>query len=192
MVAGHRRFLRRQRAAGLRRPARPPAAGRRAAARSRPSATSRPFPSGPGRACIGLPSPFGRGAGVRASALASESQARPHPSPLPEGEGTYRPRPSRDLPRRRRPAGRSAHGRHAGHGHVHLAAGGHLLDRLHARRPGLLAVLHLHRPVRLLDDHAGLGEQLRALVCLLGGGGLVQLPADRLLVPEAGGRRRRA
>ena len=34
---------------------------------------------------------------------------------------------------------------HAGHGHVHLAAGGHLLDRLHARRPGLLAVLHLHR-----------------------------------------------
>ena len=53
-------------------------------------------------------------------------------------------------------------------GHVHLAPGGRLLGRLHARRSGLLAVLHLHRAVRLLDDDAGLGEQLPAAVRVLG------------------------
>ena len=95
------------------------------------------------------------------------------------------------LPHRRHPAGRSAYGRHAGHRHLHLDAGGDLFDRLHAGRSRLLAVLHLHRPVRVLDDHAGLGEQFRVALRVLGGGGPVQLPADRLLVREARRGRRR-
>ena len=35
---------------------------------------------------------------------------------------------------------------------------------------GLLAVLQLHRPVRLFDDDAGVGQQFRAAVCVLGSG----------------------
>ena len=70
-------------------------------------------------------------------------------------------------------------------------AGGHLFHRLHARRPGLLAVLHLHQPVRLLDDDAGVGEQFRAAVRVLGSGRPVQLLADRLLVRKARGGRGR-
>ena len=63
---------------------------------------------------------------------------------------------------------------------------------LHARRPRLLAVLRLHRPVRLLDDDARLGQQLRAAVRLLGSGRRLQLPADRLLVSKSPKRPRPA
>ena len=42
-------------------------------------------------------------------------------------------------------------------------------------------------PVRLLDDDAGLGEQLPAVVRVLGSGGRLQLPADRFLVRETCG-----
>ncbi len=52
---------------------------------------------------------------------------------------------------------------------------------------GLLAVLRLHRPVRVLDDDAGVGQQLPVAVRVLGGGGGLQLPADRLLVRKAVG-----
>ncbi len=57
---------------------------------------------------------------------------------------------------------------------------------------GLLAVLRLRRPVRLLDDDARLGQQLRAAVRLLGSGGPVQLSADRLLVSRSPRRPRPA
>ena len=73
---------------------------------------------------------------------------------------------------RRHAAGRRADGDHAVDGHVRLVAGGHLRQRLHARRPRLLAVLQLHRAVRVFDDDAGLGEQLRAAVRVLGSGRL--------------------
>ncbi len=95
------------------------------------------------------------------------------------------------LRRRRHAAGRSSDVDHADHGHLHRLAGGDLCGRLHARRPGLLAVLHLCQPVRLFDDDAGQRQQFRAAVRLLGSGRHVQLPASRLLVREAGGRGRR-
>ena len=71
---------------------------------------------------------------------------------------------------RRDAAGRSAHRDHALHGDVHFVAGGDLLGRLHARRSGLLAVLHLYFAVRVFDDDAGFGQQFRAAVRVLGGG----------------------
>ncbi len=71
-------------------------------------------------------------------------------------------------------------------------AGGDLRQRLHARRSRLLAVLHLHRAVRVFDDDAGLGQQLRAAVRVLGSGRPVQLSADRLLVRKARRPRRPA
>ena len=57
--------------------------------------------------------------------------------------------------------------------------------------PGYWRFFSLHRAVRLLDDDAGLGQQLRAAVCVLGSGGRVQLSAGRLLVREARGGRGR-
>ena len=95
------------------------------------------------------------------------------------------------LPHGHRAPRRFADGHHARHGHVHQHAGGDLRQRLHARRSGLLAVLRLRGPLRLLDDDARIGEQLRAALRLLGSGGPVQLSAHRLLVREAGGRRGR-
>ena len=65
------------------------------------------------------------------------------------------------------------------------AAGPRLLDRLHEPRPGLLAVLRLPQPVHVLDAAAGPGGQLPGRVRRLGAGRPVQLPADRLLVPQA-------
>ncbi|MGV2341974.1 MAG UNVERIFIED_CONTAM: hypothetical protein LVR18_51095 [Planctomycetaceae bacterium] len=55
--------------------------------------------------------------------------------------------------------------------------------RLHASRPGLSALLRRRIHVRFLDVHAGAVEQLCHAVCLLGNGGALQLPADRILVP---------
>ena len=60
-----------------------------------------------------------------------------------------------------------------------------LLDRLHEPRPGLLAVLRLPEPVHVLDAPARPGGQLARRVRGLGAGRPVELPADRLLVPQA-------
>ena len=67
-----------------------------------------------------------------------------------------------------------------------------LLDRLHARRSGLRALLHLPEPVRVLDGDAGAGRQLPPALRLLGGGRPLLLSADRLLVHAEGGRQTRA
>ena len=75
---------------------------------------------------------------------------------------------ARRLPHRRHAPRRRPDGDHARRGQLRLAGGGGLLDRLHGRRPGLLAVLQLHRPVRLLDADARLGEQLRAACTCFG------------------------
>ena len=60
-----------------------------------------------------------------------------------------------------------------------------LLDRLHEPRPGLLAVLRLPQPVHVLDAAAGPRGQLPRRVRRLGAGRPVELPAHRLLVPQA-------
>ena len=75
----------------------------------------------------------------------------------------------------------------AGDHHLCRPARRHLFDRLHARRPRLSAILRPGVDVRVLDDDARGGEQLPARVRLLGGGGGLQLPADRLLVHQARG-----
>ena len=67
-----------------------------------------------------------------------------------------------------------------------------LLDRLHARRRGLLALLRLPEPLHVLDAHAHPGRQLPARLPRLGGRGPVLVPADRLLVPQEERQRRRA
>ena len=64
------------------------------------------------------------------------------------------------LPDRRDPARRWADGDDAADGDVHCPAGGDLRSGLHARRSRLLAILCLRFPVRVLDDHAGPGQQL--------------------------------
>ena len=69
--------------------------------------------------------------------------------------------------------------------------GPRVLDRLHGRRPRLLALLRLPEPVHVQHAAADPGRQLRDAVRGLGGGRPVQLRAHRLLVQEALGRRRR-
>ena len=64
-------------------------------------------------------------------------------------------------------------------------------DRLHGRRAGLLALLRLPEPVRLLDAAAGPRRQLRHDVLRLGGRRPLQLPAHRLLVQGVEERERR-
>ena len=59
-------------------------------------------------------------------------------------------------------ARRRAGGHDARDGHVHRHAHRHLFRRLHARRPGLSALLRRGVAVRLLDDHAGAGGQLHS------------------------------
>ena len=69
-----------------------------------------------------------------------------------------------------------------GGGDLRVAVRARLHHRLHARRPGLHALLQLHLAVHLLDADAGDGEQLHAAVLRLGSGRRGLLPADRLLV----------
>ena len=80
----------------------------------------------------------------------------------------------------------------ADRGHDDRHARPRLLDRVHAPRPGLLALLRLPQPVHGLDAPARPGRQLAGGVRGLGAGGPVQLPADRLLVPQADAPPRRA
>ena len=60
-----------------------------------------------------------------------------------------------------------------------------VLDRLHGRRPRVLALLRLPQPVHVQHAAADPGRQLPDAVRGLGGGRPVQLRADRLLVQEA-------
>ena len=160
---------------------------------------------GPGRLVRVQPGPAARSRreqqAQRRRQAASSRSSRSGPGPTSPDAYDLQPNPPavaasdagwRELPHRHRPAGRRADGHHAGDGHVRLLARGHLRLRLHARRPRLLAVLRLHRPVRLLDDDARLGQQLRAAVRVLGSGRRLQLPADRLLVSRSPRRPRPA
>ena len=65
-----------------------------------------------------------------------------------------------------------------------------LLRRLHARRPGLSALLRRGVPVRVLDDACWCWPTTSCALRLLGRRRPVQLPADRLLVRQAGRGRR--
>src|SRR6056297_157925 len=65
-----------------------------------------------------------------------------------------------------------------------------LLGRLHARRRRLLALLLVPEPVHRRDVGAGAGRLVHAHVRRLGGRGRLVVPADRLLVPDEGQRRR--
>ena len=98
------------------------------------------------------------------------------------GSRSARCRRARRLPDR--PPDRDDDGRR----HVRLADGARLHDRLHGRRPGLPALLQLHRAVHVLDADAGDEQQLPAAVLRLGSGGPGLVPADRLLVHAADAR----
>ena len=65
---------------------------------------------------------------------------------------------------------------------LRVADGAHLHRRLHARGPGLPALLQLHLAVHVRDADAGDVEQLHAAVLRLGGRRRRLVPADRLLV----------
>ena len=65
-----------------------------------------------------------------------------------------------------------------------------LLDRLHARRPSVRAVLHLPEPLRLLHADAGPGGQPAGDLPRVGGRRAVLLPADLVLVHRGGQRGR--
>ena len=78
----------------------------------------------------------------------------------------------------------------AGH-HRRRARDPRLLDRLHARRRRVRALLRAPEPVRRLDADPGPGGLARAALHRLGRRGRLLLPAHRLLVPPDGERRRR-
>ena len=86
---------------------------------------------------------------------------------------------------------RHADRRDAGGGDDRLRARASLFDRLHGRGPVPAAVLRV--PVAVHLRHAGAGDrrQPRADVLRLGGRRPRELSADRLLVPQARGQRRR-
>ena len=106
-------------------------------------------------------------------------------------------RPGRALDRLGRPRGRlGVPDRHADRGDAgrrqhRLGARPPLLDRLHARRSAPAALLRLSVALHLRHADAGDGRQPRADVLRLGGRRPRLLSADRLLVPEALGQRRR-
>ncbi len=98
-------------------------------------------------------------------------------------------RPGR-LPARRGHPGRR-HDRGDADGGLHRQLpGAPVLGGLHARRPALRALLRLPGLLHLLDAGHRAGEQPVLPVRVLGAGGPGQLPADRLLLPQAlGGQR---
>ena len=97
----------------------------------------------------------------------------------------------------RRPQGRlgAAHRhadrRDAGGGDDGVRARAPLFHRLHGRGPVPAAVLRLSVVLHLRDAGAGDVRQPRAVVLRLGGRGARELSADRLLVSQARGQRRR-
>ena len=86
---------------------------------------------------------------------------------------------------------RHADRRDAGGGDGRVLARASLFHRLHARGPAPAALLLLSVALHLRDADAGDGEQFPADVLRLGRRGPRVLSADRLLVQEAGGQRRR-
>ena len=97
----------------------------------------------------------------------------------------------RAVPRRFRAASRPAHRRHAAGGHLRRLADPHLFHRLHGARGRLLPLLLLSESVHVLHADAGAGREPHRDVRRLGRRRPVQLPADRLLVPEEVGDGRR-
>ena len=79
----------------------------------------------------------------------------------------------------------------AGGGHHRLGARASLFHRLHGRGPVPAALLRLSVAVHLRHADAGDGGQSGAAVLRLGRRRARQLSADRLLVSQAGGQRRR-
>ena len=88
-------------------------------------------------------------------------------------------------------ARRHAHRRDAGGGDDRVLARAPLFHRLHGRGSEPAALLRLSLAVHLRHADAGDGGQPRAAVLRLGRRGSGELSADRLLVPEAVGERRR-
>ena len=97
--------------------------------------------------------------------------------------------PGRRVHRRLRVLRRQPDRRAPGRGDDDRHARARLLDRLHAARPRPLALLRLPEPVHGLDAHPRAGGQLAGAVPGLGAGRPVELPAHRLLVPQADRRR---
>ena len=64
----------------------------------------------------------------------------------------------------------------------------YLCRRVHDRRRELQPLLRLHEPVRRVDAHAAARKQPSPPLTRMGRCGLVQLSADRLLVPRSGKR----
>ena len=93
--------------------------------------------------------------------------------------------PGRRLRGRRRLRRRRADRLPAHRGDHDRPARPRLLDRLHEPRPGLLALLRLPQPVHVQHAAARPGQQLPGRVRGLGAGRPVQLPAHRVLVPQA-------
>ncbi len=88
--------------------------------------------------------------------------------------------PHRDqLPRRLADRDAPAGGQHR------RLPGPRVLDRLHGRRPRILALLRLPEPLHVQHAAADPGRQLRDALRWLGGGRALQLRAHRLLVQEA-------
>ena len=87
-------------------------------------------------------------------------------------------------------AGRHADRGDAGGGQHRVLARAPLFDRLHGRGSVPAALLRLSVAVHLRDADAGDRGQSGAAVLRLGGRRSRELPADRLLVPEAVGQRR--
>ena len=86
---------------------------------------------------------------------------------------------------RLRAAGGPAHRDHAPGRHRRGLADSYLFHGIHARRSGLPPVFFLLESVHVFHARADPGGQLPADVCRLGRRRAVQLPADRLLLPEA-------
>ena len=86
---------------------------------------------------------------------------------------------------RLRAAGRPAYRDHAAGRHRRGLADSHLFHGIHARRSGLPPIFLLPESLHVFHAGADAGGQLPADVCRLGRRRAVQLPADRILLPEA-------
>ena len=100
---------------------------------------------------------------------------------VPGGTGRVRPRG----------AHRRVDGGDAGGGLERVATRAGVLAGVHGGRPRLRALLRLHEPLHHGDAGAGPGRQPVHALHLLGAGGPFELPAHRLLVPQAERRGRR-